>query len=52
MINVNDTDYEAIAKIKHQLDVHEFLVDPDDLRKLIIRFEKLLYDYESSHGID
>jgi len=52
MININDTDYEAITKIKIQLDDHEFLVDPDDIRLLIIRFEKLLYDYESSHGVD
>ena len=52
MIPINFTDYEAIAKVQHQLNVHEFLVDPDDIRDLIKRFEMLLEDYESSAGVD
>ena len=50
MIGVNDTDYEAIEKIQHQLDKHEFLVDPDDTREILKRFEALLFDYESSQN--
>ena len=48
MINLNDTDYEVISKVKDQLHVHEHLVDPDDIRILIRRFELLLTDYEQS----
>jgi len=52
MIYNNDSDYEAIKKVQHQLDVHEFLVDPDDIRALIKRFEMLLEDYVASTGAD
>ena len=52
MIYNNDSDYEAIKKVQTQLDAHEFLVDPDDIRALIKRFEMLLEDYVASTGAD
>ena len=50
MIHLNDTDYEVISKVQEQLHAHEFLVDPDDIRILIRRFEMLLSDYVDSQG--
>lgn len=48
MITDNDSDHEAIAKVVLELKVHEFLIAPEDIKAILIRFEKLLYDYESS----
>jgi len=51
-MSINDTDYEAIAKVQEQLDAHEYLVDPDYIRDLIKRFEMLLEDYATSTGVE